>query len=256
MKRFRDDSDESERVILTPDSAVHSHAPNPRYHGGRDLAGPTPLSIEETVEVLSELDKLNAQVQELSRELGAKDQEIAQLRAQSAADAGAPQTDQSVSLETESGDARDKELAELKDKYLRTLAENENARRRIRQQSEESVRIQKENLLRDLLPIVDNLERAVDAARGSADGKSIVDGVRMVLASLMDFLKTNGVRPMASVGEQFDPNRHEAADQVPHLTHPANTVVDEFHRGYLMNDKVLRPARVVVSKGDGNGKQP
>jgi molecular chaperone GrpE len=251
-KRFKDDF---EPIILTPDSAVRSNSRDVRYQGRNDLAGPTPLSIEETVEVLGEIDKLNAQVQELSRELTSKDQEIAQLRAQSAADAGAPQTDQSVSLEGESSDAKDKEIAELKDKYLRTLAESENTRRRIRQQSEESVRLQKENLLRDLLPIVDNLERAVDAARDSAEANSIVEGVRMVLASLLDFFKSNGVRPMASVGEPFDPNRHEAADQVTHPTHPPNTVVDEFHRGYLMNDKVLRPARVVVSKGDGNGKR-
>src|SRR6185437_2259567 len=106
----------------------------------------------------------------------------------------------------------DKEIAELKDKYLRAMAEHENARRRIRQQSEDSIKRQKEHLLHDLLPIVDNLERAVEAAKGKGDGKSIVEGVQMVLASLMDFLKANGVRPMTSVGEQFDPNRHEAAD--------------------------------------------
>jgi molecular chaperone GrpE len=248
-KRFKDDSDP---IILTPDSAVHSSPHDPRHQGRSDLAGPAPLSVEETVEVLGELDKLNAQVQELTKELEAKDREIARLKAQDGADA-IGNGDPTISAASDT-DAKDKELAELKDKYLRTLAENENARRRIRQQSEDSVRLQKENLLRDLLPIVDNLERAVDAAKGSADGKSIVDGVRMVLASLMDFLKTNGVRPMASVGEQFDPNRHEAADQVAHPTHPPNTVVDEFHRGYLINDKVLRPARVVVSKGDRNGK--
>jgi molecular chaperone GrpE len=248
-KRFKDDSDP---IILTPDSAVHSNPHDPRHQGRSDLAGPAPLSVEETVEVLGELDKLNAQVQELTKELEAKDREIARLKAQDGADA-IGNGDPTISAASDT-DAKDKELAELKDKYLRTLAENENARRRIRQQSEDSVRLQKENLLRDLLPIVDNLERAVDAAKGSADGKSIVDGVRMVLASLMDFLKTNGVRPMASVGEQFDPNRHEAADQVAHPTHPPNTVVDEFHRGYLINDKVLRPARVVVSKGDRNGK--
>jgi molecular chaperone GrpE len=250
-KRFKDDSDP---IILTPDSAVHANSHDPRHQGRGDVTGPTPLSVEETVEVLGELDKLNARVEELVTELEVKDRELAEIRVQRAADAGAPQTDQAMSLE-DGADAKDKEIAELKDKYLRTLAEHENSRRRIRQQSEDSVRIQKENLLRDLLPIVDNLERAVDAAKGSSDGKSIVEGVRMVLASLMDFLKTNGVRPMASVGEQFDPNRHEAADQVPHPTHPPNTVVDEFHRGYLMNDKVLRPARVVVSKGDGNGKR-
>jgi len=166
-------------------------------------------------------------------------------------------TDGSQSASAEILEARDKEIAELKDKYLRTLAEHENARRRIRQQSEDSIKRQKENLLHDLLPIVDNLERAVEASKGKTDSKSIIEGVQMVLASLMDFLKANNVRPMASVGEQFDPNRHEAADHVPHIAHPANTVVSEFHRGYLINDnKVLRPARVVVSKGDSDGKGP
>ncbi len=248
-KRFKDDS---EPIILTPDSAVHSHPHDSRHQGRSDFMGPTPLSVEETVEVLGELDKLNAQVQQLTRELDAKDREIAELRVQ---EASASEDGEPRAPEAGDSEAKDKEIAELKDKYLRTLAESENARRRIRQQSEDSVRVQKENLVRDLLPIVDNLERAVDAAKDATDGKSIVEGVRMVLASLMDFLKTNGVRPMASVGEQFDPNRHEAADQVAHPTHPPNTVVDEFHRGYLMNDKVLRPARVVVSKGDGNGKK-
>ncbi len=255
-KRFKDERGDyrgDEPIILTPDSAVHPH--DSRYQGRSDLAGPTPLSVEETVEVLGEIDRLNGEVQELKRELEAKDRELAQLRAEEAANAGVPETGQSVAVEGESGDAKDKEIAELKDKYLRTLAESENVRRRIRQQSEDSVKLQKENLLRDLLPIVDNLERAVEAAKGSSDGKSIVDGVRMVLASLLDFLKSNGVRPMESVGQQFDPNRHEAADQVPHATHPPNTVVDEFHRGYLINDKVLRPARVVVSKGEGNGRR-
>ena len=247
-KRFKD---ESQPIIdLTPDSAVHSNPNDSRHRGRTEVAGPTPLSVEETVEVLGEIDKLNAQLQELNRELESKDREIAGLKAQSVASDGVPQTD----VPLESGDAKDQQIAELKDKYLRTLAETENARRRIRQQSEESVKLQKENLLRDLLPIVDNLERAVGAAMANADGKSIVEGVRMVLASLMDFLKANGVRPMASVGEPFDPNRHEAADHVAHPTHPANTVVDEFHRGYLMNDKVLRPARVAVSRGDGNGR--
>ncbi|HTY55098.1 MAG TPA: nucleotide exchange factor GrpE, partial [Candidatus Binataceae bacterium] len=88
---------------------------------------------------------------------------------------------------------KDKEIAELKDKYLRVLADSENARKRIRQQSEESVRIQKEALIRDLLPIIDNLERAVDAARGGGNGKPIVEGVEMVLRSMHDVLRNQGV---------------------------------------------------------------
>jgi len=145
---------------------------------------------------------------------------------------------------------KDKELAELKDKYLRALADGENARKRIRQQSEESVRIQKEGVLRDLLPIVDNLERAVGAAReGATDTAVIVDGVQMVLRSLLDFLKAQGVVPIVSAGQPFDPARHEAIDQVASDRHPPNTVVNEFHRGYLIGDRVLRPASVTVAKG-------
>jgi molecular chaperone GrpE len=144
---------------------------------------------------------------------------------------------------------KDREIAELKDKYLRSLADNENARKRIRQQSEESVRIQKEAWLRDLLPIVDNLERAVGAARnGGGDGRVIVEGVEMVLRALLDFLRTHGVTPIVSAGQQFDPSRHEAVDQVESGAHPPNTVVQEFHRGYLIGDRVLRPASVSVAK--------
>ena len=146
---------------------------------------------------------------------------------------------------------KDKELAELKDKYLRVLADSENARKRIRQQSEESVRLQRENFLRDLLPVVDNLERAVDAARGGGNGQPIVEGVEMVLQMLLDFLKSAGVTQVTSVGQPFDPQRHEAVDQVHSPQHPSNTVVSEFHRGYLIGDRTLRTARVAVAKGSG-----
>jgi molecular chaperone GrpE len=146
---------------------------------------------------------------------------------------------------------KDQELAELKDRYLRSLAENENARKRIRQQSDEMVRLQRENLLRELLPVVDNLERAVEAARDGGNGKTIVDGVEMVLRNMLDFLKTHGVTQLASVGQPFDPQRHEAVDQIESSDHPPNTVVNEFHRGYQIGDRLLRPARVAVTKGAG-----
>jgi molecular chaperone GrpE len=149
---------------------------------------------------------------------------------------------------------KDQELAELKDKYLRVLADAENARKRIRQQSEESVRVQRENFLRDLLPIVDNLERAVEAARGGSEGRPIVEGVEMVLRSLLDFLRSNGVTPVSAVGQQFDPQLHEAVDQVHSEVHPPNTVVSEFHRGYVIGDRTLRPARVAVANSRGGPK--
>jgi molecular chaperone GrpE len=143
---------------------------------------------------------------------------------------------------------KDKEIAELKDKYLRTLADSENTRKRIRQQADESVRIQRESILRDLLPIIDNLERAHAAAREGTDPKTVIDGVEMIVKALLDFLRAQGVTPVASVGQAFDPSRHEAVDHVASEAHPHNTVIDEFHRGYLIGERTLRPARVSVAK--------
>jgi molecular chaperone GrpE len=146
--------------------------------------------------------------------------------------------------------AKDREIATLKDQYLRTLAESDNVRKRLRQQSEETVRLQREAFLRDLLPIVDNLERAVGAASGGGNGKSIVEGVELVLRSLLDFLKGHGVTPLEVAGQPFDPSRHEAVAQVESKEHPPNTVVDEYHRGYAIGDRMLRPARVSVAAGE------
>jgi molecular chaperone GrpE len=120
---------------------------------------------------------------------------------------------------------KDQEIAELKDKYLRSLAESENVRRRLRQQSEETVRLQRENFLRELLPIVDNLERALEAGRDGGNGKPIVEGVELVLRSMLDFLKSQGVAQVSAVGQPFDPQRHEAVDLVASAEHPPNTVV-------------------------------
>jgi molecular chaperone GrpE len=260
-KRFNDDKHHF--ANLSPDTDMASNSAESKFPQRRTHEqGPAPLTVEETVEVLGEIDKLNERlrrqtdkIRELTSELEARNQELEALKLRNEPTAQAEGNAEAAPASSEAEpDAKDKEIADLKDKYLRALADQENARRRIRQQSEDSVKRQKENLLRDLLPILDNLERAVDASKGKSDAKSIIEGVQMVLASLLDLLKNNGVRPMTSVGEQFDPNKHEAADHVPHTAHPPNTVVSEFHRGYQINDKVLRPARVVVSKRDDDGK--
>ena len=107
---------------------------------------------------------------------------------------------------------------------------------------------------KEILPIVDNLERAVSAARAGGDGKSIVEGVEMVLRSMMDVLRAQGVTPIESVGQAFDPARHEAVDHVPSDTHAPNTVIQEFHRGYQAGDRILRTARVTVSKAAEAGR--
>ncbi len=149
---------------------------------------------------------------------------------------------------------KEKEISELKDKYLRVLADAENARKRIRQQSEDSIRIQRENFLRDLLPVADNLERAVEAARtSSGDRQSIAAGIEMVLRAMLDFLKGHGVTQISAVGQPFDPQLHEAVDHAPTETHPPNTVISEHHRGYQIGDRMLRPARVTVARRPEGG---
>lgn len=144
--------------------------------------------------------------------------------------------------------AAENELAEFKDKYLRALADNENARKRIRQQADESVRIQREELLRDFLPVVDNLERALEAARGGGNGKSILQGVELVLAMMRDYLKSHGVSSVAALGQPFDPKVHEAVALIESAEHEPNTVIGEHDRGYKVGDRTLRPARVSVAK--------
>lgn len=165
------------------------------------------------------------------------------------AEGAAPETPTTIEAAQAQLAEKDREIAELKDKYLRALADFENARKRIRQQSEESVRLQRENLLRDLLPIIDNLERAVNAAQGGGNGQPIVEGVQMVLASLLDYLRVQGVTPIAAKGMLFDPRLHEAVDHVESPDHEPNMIVDEMHRGYAAGERILRPARVSVAKG-------
>ena len=148
---------------------------------------------------------------------------------------------------------KEKEISELKDKYLRVLADSENARKRIRQQSEDSIRIQRENFLRDLLPVADNLERAAEAARAAGDSQSIAAGIEMVLRAMLDFMKGHGVTQINAVGQPFDPQLHEAVDQKPTEAHPPNTVVSEHHRGYQIGERMLRPARVTVARRPEDG---
>ncbi len=115
------------------------------------------------------------------------------------------------------------------------------------------MRIQKEALLRELLTIVHTLERAVEAARGGGNGKPIVEGVEMVLRTMHDFLRNQGVTQVSAIGQPFDPSRHEAVGQVESSAHQPNTVVEEFNRGYQIGDRTLRPARVTVAKGAVSG---
>lgn len=141
------------------------------------------------------------------------------------------------------------------DLFLRERAELENFKRRMQREKAESLRFANEPLLRDLLPALDNLERAVEHAQGGGNGQPLVDGVGLVVRAFLDTLEKYGVSRLTSKGEQFDPNKHEAIAQVESTTLAPNTVADEHHPGYLLHGRLLRPALVTVAKAPTGGKK-
>lgn len=140
-----------------------------------------------------------------------------------------------------------RELDEKNDRYLRALAEMENAKRRFQREREEYIRYANESLIRDLLPVLDNFDRALDAARSRGDSASMVEGIELIQRELLKVLEKFGVERYSALGAAFDPTRHEAVSRVTSAEHPENTVVGETARGYLLNGRVLRPALVAVS---------
>lgn len=156
--------------------------------------------------------------------------------------------------------ARSAEAEKLKDQLLRERAELENFKRRMQRERSESLRYASEHLLRDLLPVIDNLERAIDAATKNAAGETpqqaarvenLVTGVRMVLNQFAETLGRFGVTRVAAAGQPFDPTHHEAVAHVDTDVHPPGNVVDEHAPGYRLHERLLRPAQVTVAKPRG-----
>ena len=140
-----------------------------------------------------------------------------------------------------------RQVAEKQDRLLRALAEVDNVKRRTQREREDYVRYANEGLVRDLLPILDNFDRALEAARATQEAAKVVDGVALIQRELLKALERVGVTRYSAVGERFDPNRHEATGRVVSVNQPPDTVVAELTAGYVLNGRVLRPAQVVVA---------
>ncbi|AQS55342.1 nucleotide exchange factor GrpE [Novibacillus thermophilus] len=143
----------------------------------------------------------------------------------------------------------ERELSEMKDRYLRVQADLENFRRRTRKEKEEQAKYAALPVVKALLPALDNLERALDAARSeNASSDGLGQGVEMVTKQMFDILKEFGLESIPSVGEPFNPEFHEAVMTVESEEHESGTVVEELQKGYLLKDRVIRPAMVKVSQ--------
>jgi molecular chaperone GrpE len=143
--------------------------------------------------------------------------------------------------------ARTREAEANQDRYLRAMAEFDNARKRAVREREELIKGANENLIRELLPVLDNLDRALAAAKGDPSAAAVSAGVELIQRELLRTLEKFGVTTFASVGAPFDPERHEAIARVTATGRPDMTVVDEIARGYLLSGRVLRAAMVTVA---------
>jgi molecular chaperone GrpE len=141
------------------------------------------------------------------------------------------------------------EAARLKDALLRTAADYDNFRKRTRRELEEARRNGREDLLRNLLPVFDNLERAIQSGQRTSDVKAMTDGLTMVGRQFTDALGREGIARVATVGKAFDPSVHEAIQQVETSEHQAGTVIAEVQPGYTQGERLLRAAMVVVARG-------
>lgn len=143
------------------------------------------------------------------------------------------------------------EAREAHDKLLRMAADFENQKKRLQREKENSIKYAEENLIREILPSIDNLERAISQDRNGEDfSKHLLAGVELTIKGLMSSLEKVGLKPLASLGEPFDPNFHEALAMEASKDVPEQRVLQEFERGYMLKDRLLRAAKVVVSKGD------
>src|SRR6266508_3923895 len=143
-------------------------------------------------------------------------------------------------------EAKTRELEAQQDRYLRAVAEFDNARKRAARDREEQIRFANESLIREILPVLDNFDRALHAAR-SEPPAAVTAGIELIQRELLRVLEKFGATPFSSVGQPFDPERHEALSRVQTTEHPDMTVIAEIARGYLLNGRVLRPAMVTVA---------
>ncbi len=146
-----------------------------------------------------------------------------------------------------------REVEEWKDKFLRAKAEQQNLLRRVANEREEAILYGNADLLRSLLEVADDFDRTIEAAESAGVENSLLDGVKIVRNKLEKLLVDNSVQAIGAQNEPFDPNRHQALMSQPSAEHEPGTVLQEVQKGYTHRDRVLRPAKVIVSTAPEEG---
>jgi molecular chaperone GrpE len=134
------------------------------------------------------------------------------------------------------------------EQYIRVLADMENLRKRTQREKEELAKFANENILREILPVIDNLERALEHADQGENGDGLMEGVQMTLTQFSQVLTRFGVEPIEALGQPFDPALHQAMGQLESSEQAPNTIIQQMQKGYQLNERLLRPAFVMVAK--------
>ena len=141
------------------------------------------------------------------------------------------------------------EVEKYREAALRARADLDNYRKRVAREKEDAIRYANNSLLESLLPILDNFELGLEAAKNTPEARGIVQGLQMVRKQLEDFLRDHGVEIVSAEGDLFDPNLHDAVAQEPSPDIAEGTVIRQLRKGFKLKDRLIRPASVVVSKG-------
>lgn len=183
-----------------------------------------------------------AEIAELTEHLG-PESEIPAERQEELTEVPSDTESPAALLEAAQEEARSKQ--EL---YLRALAEMDNLRKRNQREKEDIAKFGNENILREILPVIDNLERAIEHATSQEGDAGLLEGVQMTLSQFSSVLQKFGVEALQSQGVLFDPTHHQAVGQIETEEVPANHVAQELQKGYLLNNRLLRPSMVMVAK--------
>jgi molecular chaperone GrpE len=150
---------------------------------------------------------------------------------------------------------KEKEARENYDRWLRATAEFENVKKRLEKEKNDTYKFANEGLIKELLPVLDNLERAVEHGGNGEETRAVIAGVEMTLKGFRGALEKFGVSAVEALGKEFDPNLHEAVMVQEDARHPGGTVLHQMQKGYLLHARLIRPAMVIVSKRPEGGEE-
>ncbi|MBP3038924.1 nucleotide exchange factor GrpE [Bacillaceae bacterium Marseille-Q3522] len=221
------------------------------------------MKVSEEKNVVNELEKEDLQTEEQA----AKTEEITESAAEEItadsdenAEASEPEVSGAEKADTDDADHEtlnealekvamlEKKLDDEKNRYLRLQADYENSRRRARLDLEAANKYRAQTIISEIIPAIDNFERALQVEAEDEKVKSLLQGMEMVYRSLLQALKKEGAEPIEAVGKEFDPHLHQAVMQVSDPSYESNIVVEEFQKGYRLKDRVIRPSMVKVNQ--------